>query len=89
MSDTTPTTPEIEAQGPLIHALLTPLQAAIFDYMNARPYDGACRRDFALDLDVYEVANRIAEIEARLGIKVGRDRCTAHGHRVRFVRYSL
>lgn len=68
---------------------LTPLQRLIYAYLVGRPMDGACRRDFAADLDVFEVSNRISEIEDRLGIVIERERCRIHKHRVAFVRYRL
>lgn len=69
------------------YKLLTPVQRYVYDLLLGIP-DGVCRRTFALN-DVYEVANRIAEIEARLGITINRERCTSHDHRHRVVRYSL
>lgn len=39
-----------------------------------------CRLDFA-HADVWEVSNRIGEIESRLGITIERDRCKKHAHR--------
>lgn len=66
---------------------LTAGQAAVYSLLDGRP-DGLCRRDFAQH-DIFEVANRIAEIETRLGIQIGRERCTVHHHRRRIVRYSL
>lgn len=68
---------------------LTPLQRLIYAYLWGRAMDGACRRDFAADLDVYEVSNRIGEIEARLGITIERERCRIHKHRTAFTRYRL
>lgn len=66
---------------------LTPTQRYVYDLLLARP-DGVCRRTFAMH-DVYEVSNRISEIEQRLSITIERERCTRHGHRHRVVRYSL
>lgn len=42
--------------------------------------EGMCRLDFA-HADVWEVSNRIGEIEDRLGITIERGRCTKHNHR--------
>ena len=86
-------TPQIEREGPQKqhqwpYSALTPTQQAIYSYLVGRPLDGACRRDFA-GIDVYEVANRITEIERRLGIVVERERCRIHRHRRPFVRYRL
>ena len=58
---------------------LTPTQRVVYDVLRHHPY-GACRRTFA-EADVYEVANRISEIETRLGITIERGPCTAHQHR--------
>lgn len=66
---------------------LTVTQAFVYSILWGRP-NGACRRDFAL-YDVWEVSNRISEIEARLNITINRARCTVHQHRHRVVRYSL
>lgn len=66
---------------------LTETQRFVFDILHGRP-GGACRREFAL-FDVWEVSNRISEIEARLGITIQRSRCVQHPHRHRVVRYSL
>lgn len=65
---------------------LTPTQAAVWVILR-RP-GGACRLEFALE-DVWEVSNRVAEVEQRLGVEVRRERCTSHDHRHRVVRYSL
>lgn len=66
---------------------LTPGQRAVYGILYGRP-NGACRRDFAL-FDIWEVSNRISEIESRLGISIQRERCTAHSHRHRVTRYKL
>lgn len=66
---------------------LTAGQRAVYALLDGNPA-GLCRRDFAQH-DIFEVANRITEIEDRLGIKIGRERCTAHYHRRRIVRYML
>lgn len=50
--------------------------------------EGMCRLDFA-HADVWEVSNRISEIEQRIGVEISRDRCTLHHHRHRVVRYSV
>lgn len=92
MTDHTSTqSPENEDLGPYRdpYDRLTDLQGLIYAYLLARPFDGACRRDFAADLDVYEISNRIGEIEARLGITIERERCRIHKHRTAFVRYRL
>lgn len=61
-------------------AVLTPTQRVVYDVLRHHPY-GACRKVFA-DVDVYEVANRITEIEHRLGIVIDRGPCEAHEHRL-------
>ena len=66
---------------------LTPTQKRVYGILYGAP-QGACRRDFA-QFDVWEVSNRIAEIEDRLRIDITRTRCTKHDHRNRVVRYSL
>lgn len=68
-------------------AALTPTQHYVWSILHGRP-GGACRRDFA-DFDVFEVSNRISEIEQRLGITIQRAPCEAHSHRRRIIRYSL
>lgn len=60
-------------------AYLTPTQRGVYAMLRAYP-DGVCRRDFA-EVDVWEVSNRIGEIETRLGITIQRDRCKKHNHR--------
>ena len=69
------------------HRLLTPTQRFVYDILLGHPY-GACRRTFA-SVDVFEVANRISEIEDRLGITIQRERCTAHPHKRRIISYRL
>ena len=66
---------------------LTPTQRRVYGILYGAP-QGACRRDFA-QFDVWEVSNRISEIEDRLRITITRDRCVKHDHRNRVVRYSL
>lgn len=66
---------------------LSPTQRYVYNILEARG-SGACRRDFAA-FDVWEVSNRISEIEARLNITINRAKCTVHQHRHRVVRYSL
>lgn len=87
MSDTTPT-----VGGPQIdpYTALTPTQLFVWRLLLYARQDGRgmCRRSFALQ-DVYEVSNRISEIEQRLGITIERERCTVHDHRHRVVRYKL
>ena len=65
---------------------LTGAQAVVWSLVS-RP-GGACRRDLAL-VDVWELSNRISEIEDRLGIEIRRGRCVVHQHRHRVVRYSV
>lgn len=67
---------------------LTPTQTAVYEILLARPYEGACRRTMAT-FDIFEVSNRISEIEDRLGITIRRDRCTLHAHRRPFTRYRI
>lgn len=71
----------------LDQAKLTETQWCVLAILEARP-GGVCRRDFAA-FDVWEVSNRISEIEQRLGITISRAKCTTHQHRHRVVRYSL
>ena len=66
---------------------LTPTQRRVYGILYGAP-QGACRRDFA-QFDVWEISNRISEIEGRLGITISRERCRKHDHRHRVVRYSL
>lgn len=66
---------------------LTPTQRAVYGMLSAYP-DGVCRRDFA-EVDVWEVSNRIGEIESRLGITIHRDRCKKHNHRRPVTLYRL
>lgn len=68
---------------------LTPTQAAVYLILAGRPYDGACRRDFALEYEIYEVSNRIGEVERRLGITIERARCRKHAHRRPVTLYRL
>ena len=66
--------------------LLTPTQRAVWELLK-RP-EGICRRTAAM-ADVFELANRISEIEDRLGIKLERDRCRLHDHRHHLTRYRI
>lgn len=84
MSDTNPI-PDVAPSLP--QRPLTPTQMVVYRILWGRP-EGACRRTFAMH-DVWEVANRISEIEDRLGITIRRERCTVHNHRHRVVRYKL
>lgn len=68
---------------------LTATQRAVYSILAGRPYDGACRRDFALEYEIYEVSNRISELEQRLGIEIERTPCKVHPHRRRLIRYRL
>lgn len=72
--------PEKANKGPL-----TPTQHLVWSLLKQH---SRCRRDFA-QFDLWEISNRISEIEGRLGITINRDRCTTHNHRHRVVRYSL
>jgi hypothetical protein len=82
--------PQIDAERPekAPYDLLTPTQRHVYALLSGRILDGLCRRDFALH-DIYEVSNRISEIEQRLGITIERDRCHVHQHRNRIIRYRL
>lgn len=66
---------------------LTPTQDAVYWLLRGHP-EGMCRRDFASH-DIWELSNRISEIEERVGIDIVRERCVDHPHRHRVVRYSL
>ena len=68
-------------------APLTPTQNAVYSILRTHP-DGVCRRVFA-QFDIFEVANRISEIEQRLGITIERDVCRRHAHKQRFTLYRL
>ena len=50
--------------------------------------EGMCRLDFA-HADVWEVSNRIGEIEDRLGITIERERCRKHNHRHAVTLYRI
>jgi hypothetical protein len=65
------------------------VKSAVLHYLLSRP-DGSCRRDFATDIDVYEVSARIGELEAD-GWVIYRQRCTRHQHRreSHFLEYFL
>lgn len=67
--------------------VLSPTQRAVWELLMARP-DGMCRRDFSAH-DVWEVSNRISEIEAKLRVEIARERCWKHLHRHRVVLYRL
>lgn len=58
---------------------LTPTQRYVYTLLLVNR-DGMCRLDWA-KADVWEVSNRIGEIEQRLGITIERDRCKRHNHR--------
>lgn len=58
---------------------LTPTQRYVYSLLLVNR-EGLCRLDFA-HADVWEVSNRIGEIEDRLGITIERGRCTKHNHR--------
>lgn len=58
---------------------LTPTQRYIYSLLLVNR-EGMCRLDFA-HADVWEVSNRIGEIEDRLGITIERERCRKHNHR--------
>ena len=72
------------------YALLTPTQRAVYALLEGYPISGVCRRDFA-DHDIFEVSNRITEIEQRLGIVISREPCRqqTHRHRRRILAYHL
>lgn len=64
---------------------LSPTQRYVYDLLKRGP---RCRLDFAA-ADVWEVSNRITEVEERMGIVINRDRCGIHAHRHPVTRYSL
>ena len=72
------------------YALLTPTQRAVYALLDQYRISGQCRRDFA-HADIYEVSNRIGEIEQRLGVSISREPCRqqTHRHRRRILAYSL
>lgn len=73
--------------GPVL-SRLTPTQRAVYSILARHHYDGACRRTFAMH-DIWEVSNRIGEIESRLGIEIERSRCNKHDHRRPVTLYRL
>jgi hypothetical protein len=62
------------------------VKAAVLHYLQAHP-EGRCRRDFA-SIDIYELANRIGELEAD-GWIIGKGKCERHNHRHPFTLYQL
>lgn len=62
------------------------VKAAVLNLLRAYP-DGLCRRDFA-NHDIYEVANRIGELQRDGWIIVNRP-CKRHAHKHRLVEYYL
>lgn len=67
---------------------LTGAQNAVYFVLELHGQNGACRRTFA-KFDIWEVSNRISEIEQRLGISIERDRCKRHQHRRPVTLYRL
>jgi hypothetical protein len=67
-----------------VNGPLSPTQALVW-WLVTRP-GGACRQD-AARYDVWELANRITEVEERLGVTIDRQRCVVHNHRHRVTRY--
>lgn len=63
------------------------VKASVLHLMLAMP-DGICRRDAANLIDVYELSNRIGELQAD-GWVIHKGRCERHHHRQRFTLYSL
>lgn len=65
------------------------VKAAVLDYLRARP-DGSCRRDFALELEVYELSARIGELK-KDGWHIITRPCSRHRHRrhSQFLEYRL
>jgi hypothetical protein len=63
------------------------VKSAVLHLMMAHP-GGICRRDAANMIDVYELSNRIGELQAD-GWTIWKGRCERHGHRQRFTLYSL
>lgn len=62
------------------------VKAAVLNLLLAYP-DGLCRRDFAQH-DIYELSNRIGELEAD-GWVVHKGKCERHRHRHQFTLYKL
>lgn len=62
------------------------VKSAVLHYLQAYP-DGRCRRDFAL-IDIYELSNRIGELEAD-GWVIQKGKCERHNHRHPFTLYKL
>lgn len=63
------------------------VKSAVLNLMMAMP-DGICRRDAASLIDVYELSNRIGELQAD-GWMIYKVRCDRHHHRQRFTLYHL
>ena len=63
------------------------VKAGVLNLMMAMP-EGICRRDAANLIDVYELSNRIGELQAD-GWIIHKARCERHNHRQRFTLYHL
>lgn len=63
------------------------VKAAVLNLMLGMP-DGICRRDAAVEIEVYELSNRIGELEAD-GWVILKSKCERHNHRQKFTLYSL
>lgn len=84
-------TDEYRVPGQLSFAPIEPksgtVKAALLDMLRGWP-DGICRKDAAVQLEVYELSARVLELEAD-GFLILRTRCTRHRHRQKFVNYRL
>ena len=65
---------------------LKPSALVVLHLLRGYP-EGMCRRTFA-NHDIYEVSARVGELEDA-GYVIGKQRCTAHHHKRRFVAYRL
>lgn len=64
------------------------VKAAVLNLLLSHP-EGICRRDAALEIEVYELSNRIGELAADGWAIVREPRCRNHFHHQRFTLYRL
>lgn len=63
------------------------VKAAVLNLLSAFP-DGLCRRDFVVYAEIYELSNRIGELEDD-GWVIEKGKCERHNHRHPFTLYKL